>query len=457
MAAKTEPQSGPPAPGFVEALARLASSLVPDAFSIAIILTFATLLAAVGWAGATSGAAVSAWGHGLWALLPLSMQIAFVVFGGYLLAVSPPMARVIRFVASWPGSPVQAVGLAAFASMALCWLNWGVGLVASAILVKAIAARRTDVNYPLLVAAGYLGMGVTWHAGPSGTVPLLFAGRDSFMIRDGLIKEPVPLAQTIFSPANLVFTLLAALVLGLVSVLLARRPIRAIWSPSPALEGRGPDEPGDDHTGPLTLAERLSHSRLVPFSLGLLALFFMGSEAMAGRFALSLDMVNLIVLTLALLLHRNVSGLLGHMEEAARPLHGVVLQFPLYAGIYGVIKDTGLANRLADLFLSVATPASLPTVVFAYSSFLNYWVPSGGAKWAMEAPYLLKTTLALGVSPAKIALAYSYGDMATNLIQPFWAIPLLGVAKLEFKHILGYELIFFAVYGALALVALRLI
>ncbi len=442
---------------FVDAFARAASSLVPDAFSIAIVLTFATLLAAVAWVGATPAEAVRAWGQGLWTLLPLSMQIAFVVFAGYLLAVSPPVARGIHFIASLPRTPAQAVGLAAFTSMGITWLNWGVGLVASAILVRAIAARRPDANYPLLVAAGYLGMGVTWHAGPSGTVPLLFAGRDSFMIRDGLIAAPVPLSQTIFSAPSLIFTLVAALVLGLVAVLLARRPAR-IESPLIRPADRPPvEELKAKNQAPRTFADRLSRSRLVPLSLGLLGFVFMGSEWRAGRFALSLDMVNLIVLALALVLHPNVSSLLTHGEEAAKPLHGIVLQFPLYAGIYGVIKDTGLVSRLADVFLSVATKDTLPTVVFWYSAFLNYWVPSGGAKWAMEAPYLLKSTFALGVEPARIALAYSYGDMATNLIQPFWAIPLLGLAKLEFKHILGYELIFFAVYSTLAVVALRLI
>nr|MBP9945516.1 short-chain fatty acid transporter [Vicinamibacteria bacterium] len=208
---------------------------------------------------------------------------------------------------------------------------------------------------------------------------------------------------------------------------------------------------------PATFAEGLSRTRLVTLALGLLGLLFLFLESRAGTFSLSLDMVNLIVLALALILHRNAAALLAHVEEAARPLHGVVLQFPLYAGIYGVIKDTGLANRLAEVFLSVATTDSLPTVVFAYSAFLNYWVPSGGAKWAMEAPYLLKSAAALDVSPARIAMAYSYGDMATNLIQPFWAIPLLAVARLEFKHILGYELIFFVVYSALVVGALRLI
>lgn len=438
---------------FVEALAKGASALVPDAFSIASILTFATLVAAVLWAGASPETAVRSWGRGVWTLLPLSMQIAFVVFAGYLLAVSPPMARLIDAVAAWPKTPAQAVGLAAFTSMGISWLNWGVGLVASAILVKSIAARRQDVNYPLLVAAGYLGMGVTWHAGPSGTVPLLFAGRDSFMLRDGLLGAPVPLSETIFSAGNLLFTAVAALVLGLVAVLLARRP--GALTPPPQ-EPRLP-EMVFPAAPPATFAERLSRTRIVTLALGLLGLLFLFLESRAGNFSLSLDMVNLIVLALALVLHRNAAALLAHVEEASRPLHGVVLQFPLYAGIYGVIKDTGLANRLAEVFLSVATADSLPTVVFAYSAFLNYWVPSGGAKWAMEAPYLLQSAAALDVSPARIAMAYSYGDMATNLIQPFWAIPLLAVARLEFKHILGYELIFFAVYSTLVVGALRFI
>lgn len=382
------------------------------------------------------------------------MQIAFVVFAGYLLAVSPPMARAIGAISEWPRTPAQAVGLAAFASMGISWLNWGVGLVASAILVKSIAARRRHANYPLLVAAGYLGMGVTWHAGPSGTVPLLFAGGDSFMVRDGLMAAPVPLSETIFSTGNLVFTAIAAVILGLVAALLARRPGRFLGASVPTPEPV-PDPVVAETVH--TFAERLSRSRLVTLSLALLGLFFVLSEWSAQKFSLSLDMVNLIVLVLALLFHRNAASLLAHVEEAAKPLHGIVLQFPLYAGIYGVIKDTGLANQLAELFLSVANTDSLPTVVFGYSAFLNYWVPSGGAKWAMEAPYLLKTATALHVSPAKMAMAYSYGDMATNLVQPFWAIPLLGVAKLEFKHILGYELIFFAIYSTLAVLALRLI
>ena len=435
-------------PPTIARLAKLASSLVPDPFSIATVLTGVTLGASILWAGASPASAVRAWGGGLWTLLPLSMQIAFVVFAGYLLAVSPPVARFIDAISGWPRSGTEAVALAAFSSMAISWLNWGVGLVASGILVRAIAARRTDVNYPLLVASGYLGMGVTWHAGPSGTVPLLFAGHDSFMVRDGLLGAPIPLGETIFSASNVALTGFAVLALGGLATWLAMR-IGPSLAPVAAATPEG--VPVLDRTGG-TFAERLSRSRAMTLFPGLLALGFVFGEMAEARFSLSLDMVNLIVLALALTFHRNAASLLAHVEEASRPLHGVVLQFPLYAGIYGVIKDTGLAERIASVFLSVANADTLPNVVFAYSAFLNYWVPSGGAKWAMEAPYLLQTASALQVPPAKIAMAYAYGDMATNLIQPFWAIPLLGLARLEFKHILGYELLFFALYSTLVVV-----
>lgn len=432
-------------------LADRTASLVPDAFSIASILTALTFALAMTWGGASPASAVRAWGGGVWALLPLSMQIAFVIFAGYLLAVSPPARAALERIATLARSPRQAVALAAFSSMTICWLNWGVGLVASAMLIRAIAARRTGADYRLLVAAGYLGMGTTWHAGPSGTVPLLFAGGDSFMIRDGLIAAPVSLSTTLFTVSNLVFVATVIVVLtALASVLQPRDGSETIVIDAPAEPATATSD-ADHLRG---VAASISRSRWPTLFLGSLGVLYVSTESLAGRFTLSLDGVNLIVISLALLAYGSPAALLGAVEGAARPLHGVVLQFPLYAGIYGLIRDAGLAEKLAQVFLTVATTDTLPVIVFAYSAVLNYWVPSGGAKWAMEAPYLLKTGAALGVGPEAVAIAYAYGDMATNLIQPFWAIPLLGVARLEFKDILGYELLFFAVFTAIAVVAL---
>jgi short-chain fatty acids transporter len=340
--------------------------------------------------------------------------------------------------------------------MALCWLNWGMGLIASAVLVRTIGRARPDTDYRLLVAVAYLGMGTTWHGGPSGSVPLLFATPGSFMIRDGLLPGPVPLSQTIFTAGNLGLMLVVLVVLTGFAALLHPARERTLAVSPETLAALATFEAPARPTAP-TPAERLMHGPWLNRALGLLAVGYVLLQARAGAFAATLDSVNLVALALGLLLHPSPASLGRAAEEASRPLHGVVLQFPLYAGIYGIIKDTGLVESLTHAFLTVSTPGSYPLVVFAYSAVLNYLVPSGGAKWAMEAPYVLGAARELGVPATSVAMAYAYGDMATNLVQPFWAIPLLGVARLEFRDILGYELLALAVYTALVSAALVLV
>jgi short-chain fatty acids transporter len=340
--------------------------------------------------------------------------------------------------------------------MTLCWLNWGMGLIASAMLVRTMGRARPDTDYRLLVAVAYLGMGTTWHGGPSGSVPLLFATPGSFMIRDGLLAGPVPLSQTVFTATNLGLMLAVVLVLAGFAAFLHPDPERTLAAGPGTLAALARFEPPARPVAPAP-AERLMHGPWLNRGLGLLAFGYLLLQAQAGTFAATLDSVNLIALALGLLLHPSPASLGKAAEEASRPLHGVVLQFPLYAGIYGIIKDTGLVESLTRAFLAVSTPGSYPLVVFAYSAVLNYLVPSGGAKWAMEAPYVLGAAKQLGVPATSVAMAYAYGDMSTNLVQPFWAIPLLGVARLEFRDILGYELLALAVYTVLVSAALVIV
>jgi short subunit fatty acids transporter len=239
------------------------------------------------------------------------------------------------------------------------------GLSASAVMVGYMAKHHADADYRLLVAVSYFGMGATWHAGPSGSVPLLLATENNFLINAGMLSDVIPLSETTLMPFNLIFT----------GVVLLH------WSPRA----------------------------------------------------------------------------LGHAaQEASGHLHGIVLQFPLYAGMFGLIKHTAVARKISDVFISMANRRTLPLFTFWYSGILNYFVPSGGSKWAIEAPYLVRAAQRIGVPLPRVAMAYAYGDMSTNLIQPFWAIPLLSVAKLEFRDILGFEIIAFVVYSALTTAALLL-
>jgi short-chain fatty acids transporter len=445
---------GAPLSRAADALARVSARYVPDAFSIACVLTLVTFALGLSLGRATPGAVLAAWGGGFWDLLTLAMQIALVIFAGYLLAVAPPVTRFLDRLSAVPRTPVQAIGWTAFVSMALCWVNWGMGLIASAVLVRFVARRQPDADYRLLVAVAYLGMGATWHGGPSGSVPLLLATPASFMIKDGLIPGPIPLSATVFTAFNL--GLMALVTVGLSLFAMAMHPPagHVVRADPAALDSLGtfavPSPPADP-----TPADRMMYAGWLSRAIGLLGLLHVGRSLWAaGTLNLTLDSVNLLFLSLALVLHPHAASVVAAAQEAARPLHGVVLQFPLYAGIYGIIKGTALATVLAEAFLRVATPRTFPLIVFWYSAVLDYFVPSGGGKWAIEALYVLKAGAALGVPATDVAMAYAYGDMATNLIQPFWAIPLLAVAGLEFRDILGFLILVFSAYAGLMSVAL---
>ena len=439
--------ASPLLPRLADGLARASARYVPDSFTIACLLTLFTFALGMTVGGASPVQTLNAWGAGFWDLLALSMQMAVVIFAGYLVAVSPPVTRLLDLLARVPKSPRQAIAWTAFLSMVICWLNWGMGLIASAVLVRFVARRHPDADYRLLVAVAYLGMGATWHAGPSGSVPLLLATPDTFMIKDGLIPAPIPLAETVFTPLNLVLTAIVTAGLTLFSVLLHPPADKVIRADPEAVGAMGRSEPPPRPEAP-TPAERLMYSGAVNRTIGALGVLYILGQAGARGLNLTLDTVNLLFVALALLLHPSAASVLRASEEAAGSLHGVVLQFPLYAGIYGIIKGTGVAAMLASAFVSVATPRTFPFIVFWYSAVLDYFVPSGGGKWAIEALYVIKAGNALGVPVTDVAMAYAYGDMATNIIQPFWAIPLLSVARLDFRDILGYEILVFALYTA---------
>ncbi len=440
-------------PRAADALARWSARFVPDAFSIACVLTLVTAVLALTLGGASPRQCLVAWGKGFWELLAFSMQIVVVIFAGYVVAVSPPVTRLLTTLADVPRSPHQAVAWTAFLSMALCWLNWGMGLITAAMLVRIVARRHPDVDYRLLVAVAYLGLGTTWHGGPSGSVPLLMATPGSFMLKGGMIDAPVPLSATIFTPFNL--GLMALVVLGFTAFVVLLHPAkgREVRPDAAALEAISGFESPSRPASP-TPAEIVMHSGFLNRFVGGLGLLYMAHELTVSGVNLTLDSVNLLFLSLGIFLHPSPASLLRASEEASRSLHGVVLQFPLYAGIYGIMKGTALASLLAQAFLSVATAGTYEVLVFVYSAVLNYFVPSGGGKWAIEALYVLEAGKQLGVPASRVAMAYAYGDMATNLIQPFWAIPLLSVARLEFRDILGYEVLIFLLYAVVVAGAL---
>jgi short-chain fatty acids transporter len=337
--------------------------------------------------------------------------------------------------------------------MLLALFHWGMSIVGSAVLVREIGRRKIDVDYRLLVAAAYLGMGTTWHAGLSASAPLLVATPGHFLAKEiGVI----PVSQTLFAPFNLILVGFVIVLLSIVTPLLHPSREKTVTVSPAQLEAIRIFTPPPSPSEAKSVAARLEHSRWVNVSFGAVALLWMAGYVARPEHPITLNVLNFAMLGLAIALHRSAAALVAAAEDAGKLVYGIVLQFPLYAGMYGIIRETQIAETLARGFVSIASPRTYPLVVYWYSGIVNYFIPSGGSKWAIEAPYILSAGQTLGVPAAKVVTAYAWGDMMTDIIQPFWALPLLAAAKIDFREILGFCLVLFCVYAPLVSLAFLL-
>ena len=405
---------------------------VPNSFVIACLLTLVTFGLVIGVAGKNPIAAEAYWTKGFWELLELTMQLALIVLTGYIVAVSPVVSRLLEWIAGLVTSDRSAIALMGLVSMTAAWLHWGLGLIAGPIFLQFLIRKHPKIDYRLAVAAGYLGSTCTWHAGLSGSVPLLMATPKNFMEAEvGL----VPVSLTTFSAFNLILT---AIVVSVMTFMLLR-----LYPKNPAAGPAPVPEVEDPHA--IASGLWIERSYAINLVMGLLGATAFYSLYVDGGSRVSINVLNFAVLFLALLMHPSPASFTRAAAKGATYLHGVVIQFPFYAGMYGLIRYSGLAEIIARWFTSIATPRTFPIIIYWYSGLLSFFIPSGGSKWAVEAPYVLAAAKALGVAAPHAILAYAWGDMSTHFLQPFWAIPLLAIARVEFKDIIGYLAILFLV------------
>ncbi|HZH76984.1 MAG TPA: TIGR00366 family protein, partial [Archangium sp.] len=318
---------------IAEALGRFSARFVPSAFAIAVLLSLLTMGLALGWADAPPARVLESWGGGFWELLTFSMQMAVVMFTGYLLALTQPVRALLMRLAGLARSPSGAVVLMAAVSMGLAYINWGLSLVASAMLVRFVVRRQPEVDYRLLVACAYFGLGATWHAGLSASAPLLVATPGHFLEKQ---LGVIPIDRTLFSPFNVGLTVGVVLVLTVLAWAMHPKPERTVRV-DPAILEQLQDFVPPERPREKSPAVWLDFSPLLNLVFGALGLLWFGRHLWVngGWKALNLNVVNFLFLTLAVLLHATPARLLKASEEAASVLHGIVLQFPLYAGIYG--------------------------------------------------------------------------------------------------------------------------
>ena len=394
------------------------------------------------------------WGGGVWNLLAFAMQMALVLVCGSTLAAAPSIKQGIDALARIPKSPAAAIALVTIVSALCCWLNWGFGLIVGVIFAKAIARHLSGVDYRLLIASAYSGF-VVWHAGLSGSIPLTMAtpGDALSTATNGALTSPVPVSQTILDPHNIVIVVLVIVAITVANTLM--HPKKDAVTVDPALLEEGTENFGElKNTKDFTPAQRMEHSPLLSWMIALLLASYLVVKLVFRGGSLDLGIVIMIFLSLGLMLHGSPLAYVRAFGKAATGASGIILQFPFYAGIMGIITGVGasgicMGTVIADACIRISNPTTYPLLTFLCAALLNMFVPSGGGHWAIQAPIMFTAGADLGVDSGLTGTAIAWGDAWTNLIQPFWALPALAIAKLSARDIMGYCLVDLLITGVI--------
>ncbi|NUS38578.1 MAG: short-chain fatty acid transporter [Lysobacter sp.] len=452
-------------PRWLEALAlrcaAFAERWFPDAWVFAALGVVLVALVALAF-GASPRDTAQAFGKGYWSLVPFTLQMVFVVIGGYVVASAPVVARGIERLARLPRSGRGAVAFVAALSMLSSLLSWGFSLVFGGLLVRALARRRElRMDYRAAGAAAYLGLGAVWAMGLSSSAAQLQANPASMPKELLAITGVLPFAQTIRLWQSLLLTGALVAVSVLVAWLTAprgetARPAEefagddAVAAPAPAAASPQRVRPGD----------WLEHSPLLTLLLSLLAFGWLAGEFIAKPATVAiadLNTYNLLFLSLGLLLHWRPRSFLDAVAKAVPGTSGVLIQFPLYGGIAAILTGAAgadgatPAHRLSQLFVQVASHDGFPLAMGAYSAVLGFFVPSGGGKWLVEAPYVMQAANTLHVHLGWAVQTYNAAEALPNLVNPFWMLPLLGILGLKARDLVGYTFVQLLVHVPLVL------
>ncbi len=437
----------------VPTLVRIFIRWMPDAFVVAILLTLFTFALAVGIAGQAPSDALASWGDGFWDLLAFTNQITLTLLFGYAFANTPPVRRLLLRLAGVARGPASAYALACFITGLCALFSWGLSLIAAGIMARAIGEackkRGIRVHYPLLVASAFSGF-VIWHQGLSASIALTLATPGHFLEDQlGLI----PIDQTLFTPWNITVALVVLGSLPFVMASLRPRGDETIEEIPDVLTGSPLDDedPGDDSGTP---ARRMENSRLLSLAIVAGGAFFLFLHYFRRDLGLDLNTLNFTFLLLGVLLAGTPIRYVKIIVEGGRIAVPFLLQYPFYAAIAGMMRDSGLAQMIVDLFVSLANPQTLPLFGLLSGGLLNLFIPSGGGQWAVQGPIMMAAAQELGADLPRVAMSVALGDQWTNLIQPLAIVPVLTIAGIGVHRIMGYTFIALFWSGAIFAVAL---
>jgi short-chain fatty acids transporter len=428
------------------ALADWCERWFPDAFVFALLSLLIVFCAGLA-TGATVRDLSKFFGDGFWSLIPFTLQMTMAIIGGYTVATSPPVYRAICWLASIPRKPRGAIAFVAFFAAFTSLLHWGFSPIFSGLLVREIVKRVRGIDYRAAGAAASLGTGSVWALGLSSSAALLMATPSSIPAALLKISGTIPLRQTICTWQSMV----TAVILIAASVIVA-------YLSAPAYSARTAESFGIVHRDDpaeipqqRTPAEWLEYAPVLSIVVGVLGFGYLAQVFSARGFfaALDLNTYNFFFLMTGLLLHWRPRSFTRAAHEAVSATSGILIQFPFYGGIFGLITMTPLSTQLAHFFVRVSSQSTYPLLVGLYSAILGVFIPSGGSKWIIEAPYVLQAAKDLHVNLGWTVQIYNISEALPNLINPFWMLPLLGILKSRARELVGYGILQLAVHAVL--------
>lgn len=437
---------------ITKVIERLFQKYLPSPFTIAILLTLLTIFLALVFTRPENESSASYlidvlrfWENGIWSnsLLVFAYQMMLILVLGHVLVLSKPVSNAIIKITKYCNNTASSAAIVAVFTMLVAFFNWGLGLIFGALLARKVAehAQRNNlkINYPIVGAAGYMGL-MVWHGGISGSAPIKI--NESGHIREIMdsmansnllsqIPDSISYGETIFSASNLLifFTVLVSIG-GLFYFLGKKSEPTKINLPIYKMDENEVDD------------ENLDSSKFLAFLFGSLVLVAFGYRYFDDILALKItpNLINFFMFGLAIILHGSFKKFTNAVSESISDISGILIQFPLYFGVMGIMKEAGMINLMSDFFVSISNETTLPIFTFFSAGLVNIFVPSGGGQWVVQGAIIVESALKLGVPLNKAIMALAYGDQITNMLQPFWSLPLLGITKLKAKEILPYSL-----------------
>ena len=422
---------------FGIAMARMLETWFPDAFVFALIAVLVALAASLA-AGGELTELVRSYGKGFWSLIPFTMQMSLLIIGGYVLATTPAVAKVIDRLASVRLSSRSAVAYIAFVSMTSSLLSYGFSLIFTGLLAREMLRRYHHIDYRAAGAAAYLGLGSIWALGLSSSAALLMNTAASLPPALADISGVIPLSRTLFTwqnGATIVVIATVSLVVAYVSAPTGAR-VRTLKLEKQVEKAQETAMV----TGKLEWLETTPALTIPIVALG--AWYLVDILHTQGiKQALDLNTYNFAILMLGLALHWTPRSLIKAVNAAVPSVGGVILQFPFYGGVFGLITGSPLTHKLAAAFVAASTTNTYPVLVAIYSAVLGLFIPSGGSKWIIEAPYVLQAARDLGVDQGWVVQIYNAAEALPNLVNPFWMLPILGLLAVKARELVGYAVL----------------